>query len=214
MINTLLVDDQTLVRQGIRSLLELSDNINVVAEVSDGSELLPALSKYAVDVILLDLRMPVMDGVETLEQLNANNISIPVIILTTFDDDERLLKCAQLGARGYMLKDVSFEQLVEGIEKVYHGELLIQTVVTERVLKGLKKHALSLDDNPVAENLTPRETEVLRYMAGGYSNKEIASAVHLSEGTVKNHVSSILAKFGVRDRTRAVMKALDLGLLD
>lgn len=214
MINTLLVDDQTLVRQGIRSLLELSDTVHVVKEVSDGTEVLEALFEHTIDVILLDLRMPKMDGVTVLERLREKDIHTPVIILTTFEDDEKLLRCAQLGAKGFMLKDVSFEQLVDGIERVYRGEVLIQAAVTKRVLEGLKKQELDFEASDEPEALTPRETEVLRYMAGGYSNKEISSAVHLSEGTVKNHVSSILAKLGVRDRTRAVMKALDRRLLD
>jgi len=214
MIKALLVDDQTLVRQGIRSLLELSDTVEVVAEAEDGRGVLPALAQQAVDVILLDLQMPHVDGVQVLEAMRSNNLDTPVIVLTTFDDDERLLKCAHLGARGYLLKDVAFEQLISAIEKVNAGELLIQAAVTQKLLTGLKKQQLTFAAAAVPEPLTARETDVLRYMAGGYSNKEIASAVHLSEGTVKNHVSNILAKFGVRDRTRAVMKALELGLLD
>jgi len=214
MIKALLVDDQTLVRQGIRSLLELSDTVEVVAEAEDGRGVLPALAQQAVDVILLDLQMPHVDGVQVLEAMRSNNLDTPVIVLTTFDDDERLLKCAQLGARGYLLKDVAFEQLISAIDKVNAGELLIQAAVTQKLLTVLKKQQLTFAAAAVPEPLTARETDVLRYMAGGYSNKEIASAVHLSEGTVKNHVSNILAKFGVRDRTRAVMKALELGLLD
>lgn len=214
MIRVLLVDDQTLVRQGVRSLLALSQSVAVVAEAVDGTEVLPALEKNFVDVVLLDLRMPKMDGVQVLESMQAHGIETAVIILTTFDDDERLLACARLGARGYMLKDVSFEQLIGAIEKVFAGELLIQAAVSQRVLHGLKRQALNFQSAPNPEALTPRELEVLKYMAGGYSNREIGTAVHLSEGTVKNHVSNILAKFAVRDRTRAVIKALDMGLLD
>lgn len=214
MIKVLLVDDQTLVRQGIRSLLELSDSVRVVAELSDGSQVSSTLAGHDIDVVLLDLQMPKVDGLQVLEVLQQENNKTPVIVLTTFNDDERLLTCAQRGARGYMLKDVDFEQLVNAIEKVHSGELLIQTAVTQRLLEGLKKQELKFDAATEPEPLTPRELEVLKYMAGGYSNKEIATAVHLSEGTVKNHVSSILSKFGVRDRTRAVMKALDFGLLD
>lgn len=214
MINVLLVDDQTLVRQGIRSLLELSESIRVVAELGDGTNVLATLKQQTIDVVLLDLQMPKVDGLQVLGELNQQEIDTPVIVLTTFDDDERLLKCAQLGARGYMLKDVDFEQLVSAIIKVSAGELLIQTTVTQRLLQGLKKQSLTFKSTAEPEPLTPRELDVLKYMAGGYSNKEISGAVHLSEGTVKNHVSSILSKFGVRDRTRAVMKALDLGLLE
>ncbi len=213
MIKVLLVDDQTLVRQGVRSLLSLAEGIDVVAECGDGSDVRAALSQHTVDVILLDLRMPKMDGVQVLELLKENNIPTPAIILTTFDDDEKLLRCAQLGARGYLLKDVSFEQLIEAIEQVHRGEPFIQATITQRVLQGLKKRDFSFEAAATPEALTPREMDVLQYMAGGYSNKEISSALQLSEGTVKNYVSNILAKFGVRDRTRAVMKAVDLGLL-
>lgn len=214
MIKVLLVDDQTLVRQGIRSLLALSDTVRVIAEVSDGSGVLPALEQQQFDVILLDIQMPTMDGLQVLEALRQHSIETPVIVLTTFNDDTRLLRSAQLGARGYLLKDVDFEQLVSAIEKVSAGELLIQAAVTQHLLRGLKKPDFTFEAADKPEPLTPRELDVIRYMAGGYSNKEIGSAVHLSEGTIKNHVSSILSKFGVRDRTRAVMKALELGLLD
>jgi DNA-binding NarL/FixJ family response regulator len=214
MIKVLLVDDQTLVRQGIRSLLDLSDTVRVIAELSDGSCVLPALEQQQFDVVLLDIQMPNMDGLQVLEAMRQHDIETPVIVLTTFNDDARLLRCAQLGARGYMLKDVDFEQLVSAIERVSAGELLIQTAVTQRLLHGLRKQDLTFEAADKPEPLTPRELEVMRYMAGGYSNKEIGSAVHLSEGTIKNHVSSILSKFGVRDRTRAVMKALELGFLD
>ena len=214
MISVLLVDDQTLVRQGIRSLLELSPAIEVVAELEDGRRVLSVLAQEAVDVVLLDLQMPYMDGLQVLQAMQAENISTPVLILTTFDDDERLLKCAQLGARGFLLKDVALDQLINAIEKINAGELLIKATVSQRVLKGLKKQILDFESAQKPEALTQRESEVLQYMAGGYSNKEIASVIHLSEGTIKNHVSSILTKLGVRDRTRAVLKALDLGLLD
>lgn len=214
MIKVLLVDDQTLVRQGIRSLLALSDSVRVIAEVSDGSGVLPALEQQQFDVVLLDIQMPNMDGLQVLETMRQHSIETPVIVLTTFNDEARLLRSAQLGARGYLLKDVDFEQLVSAIEKVSAGELLIQAAVTQHLLRGLKKPDFTFEAADKPESLTPRELEVIRYMAGGYSNKEIGSAVHLSEGTIKNHVSSILSKFGVRDRTRAVMKALELGLLD
>lgn len=123
------------------------------------------------------------------------------------------MTCAKLGARGYLLKDVSLGQLASAITRVAAGELLIQPAVSERVIRGLQERSLDFESLPHSENLTPRELEVMHYLAGGYSNREIAAAIHLSEGTVKNHVSAILAKFGVRDRTKAVLKAIDLGLL-
>lgn len=213
MIRVLLVDDQTLVRQGIRSLLDLSSNIEVVGEARDGTEVLPFLESQKVDVILLDLQMPKMDGVELLALMKAKEINIPCLILTTFDDDERLLRCAELNAKGYMLKDVDFEQLVANIEKVASGELLIHQTVSQTLLRGLQHRAAEPSGAGQTEALTPREHDVLKYMAGGYSNREIARAIHLTEGTVKNHVSSILSKLGVRDRTRAVIKALECGWL-
>ncbi|GAB1264076.1 response regulator [Aurantivibrio infirmus] len=213
MINVLLIDDQTLVRQGIRSLLELSDSAQVVAELEDGSEVLHVLAKQKVDIILLDLQMPKMSGIQVLEELRNSANPTPVIVLTTFNDDEQLFKCAKLGARGFMLKDVSFEQLITAIKNVSAGELIIQETVSQNLLRGLKSQAKNINIQDVPEPLTPREREVIQYMAGGFSNREIGTAIHLSEGTVKNHVSSILAKLGVRDRTRAVIKALDLGLI-
>lgn len=163
--------------------------------------------------MLLDLQMPKLTGTQVLERLAELSLDVAVIVLTTFDDDAQLLSCARLGARGYLLKDVSLEQLTSAITQVAAGELLIQPLVTQRVIHGLQKQSLNFDYSEQPDALTPRELEVLRYMSGGYSNREIAGAVHLTEGTVKNHVSSILAKFGVRDRTRAVIKAIDMGLI-
>jgi DNA-binding NarL/FixJ family response regulator len=214
MIRVLLADDQTLVRQGICSLLRLSPNISVVAEARDGSEVLPLLESVAVDVILLDLQMPAMDGVQVLGALNEAGIRTPTIVLTTFDDDTRLLKCANLNARGYMLKDASYSQLVTAIEKVFAGEDLIKHQVRKDIANRLREGNVPSSIQPAPYLLTARERQVLRYMASGCSNREIGEAVHLSEGTVKNHVSNILAKMGVRDRTRAVIKALEHGWLD
>lgn len=215
MINVLIADDQTLVRQGLRSLLELSDHLQVVAEAADGDETLRILKEQMVDVLLLDLQMPKLDGIQVLQAMRAHNLMIPVIVLTTFDDDERLIACSRLGARGYLLKDVSLDQLVTAIDEVAAGRTLVQPVVTQRILKGLAG-SQEIDNDCVTgsiESLTSRELTVLRFLAGGYSNREIAYAMSLSEGTIKNHVSSILSKLQVRDRTRAVLKAVDMGLL-
>lgn len=212
-IKVMLAEDQNLVREGLRNLLELSDRIDVVGEVTDGSEVLAGLQEYQPDVLLTDIRMPKMTGIEALQQMQANNIDTPAIILTTFDDHQLVLEGMQAGARGYLLKDVSLESLVNAIEKVYQGETLVQPAITERILKGLSSLA-SADEEPVlTEELSTKELEVLRLMAGGYSNREISTAIHKSEGTVKNQVSSILEKLGVRDRTQAVLRAINLGLL-
>ncbi len=211
MIRVAVVDDQKLVRQGIASLLDLSDRVTVVGEAADGMEAQQLLAEVKPDVILLDLQMPRLDGIGLLRQLQAAGDATPVIVLTTFDDPERLIECSRLGARGYLLKDVSLEQLVDAIESVHAGGTLIQPTVTAGILERLRRS--DAPEDPGVETLTARETEILRCLAGGFSNREIASAVSLSEGTVKNHVSSILGKLGVRDRTRAVLKAIDSGLI-
>jgi len=212
-IRVALIDDQTLVREGIRGLLELADSVEVVAEAADGSEAVALAERHRPDVILMDMRMPRMSGAEATRALREAGVETPVIILTTFDDHEHVLAGIAAGARGYLLKDVSLESLIEAIESVAAGGTMIQPGVTEAVLRGLSRRPAEFDSSEVPEPLTPRETEVIRLMAGGYSNREIARALHKSEGTVKNHVSSILAKLGVRDRTRAVLKAIELGVL-
>lgn len=211
MIRVAVVDDQTLVRQGIRSLLELTEDIRAVAEASDGEEALRVLEAGGVDVVLLDVRMPRRDGLGVLRALQPSGRLVPTILLTTFDDDAVVFEALRLGARGFLLKDVSLEDLASAIRAVASGTSLIKPAVTERVLRGLENVGRDFDRLDRPDPLTPRETEVLRLMAGGYSNREIADALGAAEGTVKNHASSILSKLGVRDRTRAVLRALELG---
>jgi DNA-binding NarL/FixJ family response regulator len=212
-IRIVLVDDQTLVRQGIRSLLELSGDIETVAEASDGEEGLIVIRRERPDVVLLDVRMPKKGGLDVLRQLQADGNGPPVILLTTFDDDEVLLEGMKAGARGYLLKDVSLEQLTGAIRTVAGGGTVIRPAITERVLRGLEHVRRDFDALSPPDPLTRREVEILRLMAGGYSNREIAEALGTAEGTLKNHASSILSKLGVRDRTRAVLKALELGYI-
>lgn len=212
-IKVLLVDDQMLVREGIKSLLNLSDKVEVVGEAEDGTKVVDAIDQCKPDVILCDLSMPVMNGIETLNLLSENDISTPVIILTTFDDHEFILKGIQAGAKGYLLKDVSLETLIEGIETVHRGDTLMQPALTERLLKGLQSHQSTFEAPENVEPLSPKEREVLGLMASGCSNKEISQALHKSEGTIKNHVSNVLAKLGVRGRTRAVLIAIEKGIL-
>ncbi len=161
----------------------------------------------------MDMRMPVMSGLEALQALSRTNQLPPTIILTTFDDDQLVLAGLKAGARGYLLKDVSLEQLVGAIQTVAGGGSLVQPAVTQRLLSGLEhmQNAFVSLDRP--DPLTDRETEILRLMAGGFSNKEIANSLGVAEGTIKNHVSNILSKLGVRDRTRAVLKAFELQLV-
>ena len=212
-IKVMLAEDQNLVRQGICNLLELSDRIEVIGQVEDGSEILDGLEKYKPDVLLTDIRMPKMTGIDALKLMQEKRVMVPTIILTTFDDSQLLLDGMQAGAKGFLLKDVSLESLVNAIEKVYQGETLVQPAITERVLKGLARLNSSKDEPALADALSSKEVEVLRLMAGGYSNREIALAIHKSEGTIKNQVSSILEKLGVRDRTQAVLRAINLAIL-
>ena len=212
-IRVMLAEDQNLVRQGICNLLELSDRIEVIAQVEDGSEILDGLEKYKPDVLLTDIRMPKMTGIDALKLMQEKNVMVPTIILTTFDDSQLLLDGMQAGAKGFLLKDVSLESLVNAIEKVYQGETLVQPAITERVLKGLARLNSSKDEPALVDALSSKEVEVLRLMAGGYNNREIALAIHKSEGTIKNQVSSILEKLGVRDRTQAVLRAINLAIL-
>jgi DNA-binding NarL/FixJ family response regulator len=212
-IRVVLVDDQTLVRRGIRSLLELSSDIQIVAEAADADEAAEAIGREHPDVVLLDVRMPGKSGIDLLRQLRDSGSLPAAILLTTFDDDEVLLEGVKAGARGYLLKDVSLEQLTGAIRAVAAGETLIRPAVTERVLRGLEHVRRDFDALDPPDPLTKRETEILRLMAGGYSNREIADALGTAEGTIKNHASSILSKLGVRDRTRAVLKALERGYI-
>ena len=213
MIRVCLVDDQTLVRAGIKSLLELSDAVEVIAEANDGVSAIETIPRCKPDVVLLDMRMPGKNGLDVLHALAARNELPPTIILTTFDDDQVVLAGLKAGARGYLLKDVSLDQLVDAIKTVAAGGTLVKPAITERLLAGLSniENKFAALDQP--DPLTERETEILRLMSAGYSNKEIARALDVAEGTVKNHVSNILSKLGVRDRTRAVLKAFELKLV-
>ena len=213
MIRVFLVDDQTLVRQGIRSLLALAEGIEVVAEAADGKQAVEQIPQAAPDVVLMDMRMPVMSGLEALQAMSRTGTLPPTIILTTFDDDQLVLAGIKAGAKGDLLKDVSLEQLVDAIQTVAEGGSLVQPAVTQRLLSGLehmRNECVSLER---PDPLTDREPEILRRMASGFSNQEIANSLGVAEGTIKNHVSNILSKLGVRDRTRAVLKAFELQLV-
>ncbi|GGL15220.1 response regulator [Deinococcus radiotolerans] len=207
MIRVMLVEDQTLVRQGLRSMLGLCADLLVVAEAEDGLQALRLVPEHRPDVMLLDYRMPHLDGLGVLRGLNALNALPPTLILTTFDDDDLLIQGAQAGARGYLLKDVSLDVLLQAVRTVAGGGRWLQPVTPSRVL--------SPESAPPEEaiSLTCREQEVLRLMAGGYSNREIAGLITTTEGTIKSYVSNILSKLGVRDRTRAVLKALEYRLI-
>ncbi|WP_440102914.1 response regulator [Streptosporangium sp. H16] len=215
MIRVIVVDDQTLVRQGIRSLLDLTDDIEVVGESDDGMSALAAIEEHAPDVVLLDLRMPRHDGIWVLEALRERaDDSPPVLVLTTFDNDTLVLDAMRAGACGYLLKDVTLERLTRAIRVLADGGTLISPSITDRLLRAVHRRRPADDDLPAIQRLTEREVEVLRLVAEGYSNREIAQALFLAEGTVKNHVSTMLLKLGARDRTNAVLRALHANILD
>lgn len=212
-VRVLIVDDQHLVRQGFRSLLALSDEVEVVADCADGDEALEVLARRSVDIVLMDLRMPRRDGISTLEAMRAQGWSTPTLVLTTFDDDELVLAALRAGAKGYMLKDVTLEQLLGGIRIVADGGTLLQPAVTDRLLRAVARLPQLPLRAPAPDELTERERDVLRLAANGWSNRQIAQGLHLAEGTVKNHMSNVLMKLGVTDRTKAVLRALELGVL-
>ncbi len=213
MIRVVIVEDQTLVRQGLRSLLALAGDIEIVGEAADGEEAVRVIPELRPDVVLLDLRMPKLSGVDVLRRLDAAKQLPPTLVLTTFDDDALLFEAVRNGALGYLLKDVSLERLTESIRRIAEGKSDLQPAITERMLQALVSDAPNREMAQIPDPLTDRESEVLRLIAFGLSNREIAELLHVSEGTVKNHTSSILSKLGVRDRTRAVLKAIDLGIL-
>ena len=211
MIRVVLVDDQTLVRSGIRGLLDLTEDIRVVAEAADGHTARQLLAHTAADLLLLDVRMPGCSGIEL---LRAPGCALPpAIMLTTFDDEDALLDAMRLGARGFVLKDISLERLAEGIRAVAAGATLFRPALTERIRSSFERCQPGSGGTAVAGVLTARETQVLALVAAGLSNGEIAAHLGSSEGTVKNHVSSILSKLGVRDRVRAVLRGIELALI-
>jgi DNA-binding NarL/FixJ family response regulator len=213
LIRVLIADDETLVREGIRMLLERMPGVAVVAEAADGDEALALLGE-GVDVGLLDVRMPRRGGIEVLQALPRTS-SPPCLLLTTFDDRDALLAGLRAGARGYLRKDVTLETLVRAICALAEGGTFFQPSLTEKLLRGMRAHpAAGVPSAPYGvEQLTPRETEVVRLVAGGYSNREIGEVLGTAEGTVKVQVSSILAKLGVRDRVQAVLRVLEAGLI-
>jgi DNA-binding NarL/FixJ family response regulator len=208
-IRLALADDQALVRAGLRALLQ-QQGLEIVFEADDGQALLDALQATPVDLVLSDIRMPGIDGIAALEALRARGDTTPVLLLTTFDDAELLLRATEAGAQGFLLKDAAPDDLRDAIVRVARGEALLQPVSTDAVRARYRYHA---DDAPPRDTFGKREVAILRLIAGGYSNREIARSLFLAEGTVKNYVSEILDKLGTRDRTRAVLKAITLRII-
>jgi DNA-binding NarL/FixJ family response regulator len=214
-IRLLLVDDQRLMREGLRTLFELEADIEVVGEAANGQDALESYDTLAPDVVLMDIRMPEMDGVQATRQLLTRWPGAKVIILTTFDDDENVFEGLRAGALGYLLKDVSGQELAEAVREVDRGGALIQPSVARKVLTEFSRIAPLAQrvETRLPEPLSDREREVVKLLAEGLTNREIARQLHLAEGTVKNYVTSILGKIGARDRTQAAIRARELGLL-
>ncbi|MBA3577105.1 MAG: response regulator transcription factor [Sphingomonas sp.] len=213
MIRVVLVDDQMLVRQGVRGLLELVPDFEVVGEASDGEEALEMVPKLKPDVLLLDIRMPRLNGIAVLDALREANALPPTLVLTTFDDGDAAIAAIKAGAKGLMLKDVSLEDLAQAIRALADNGTAFQPAMTESLMAAIRRGPSASSDTYIAEALTVREREVLHLICAGYSNKEIADLLALAEGTVKNHVSNLLLKLDARDRTGAALKGLQQGHL-
>ena len=208
-IGVLLVDDHAVVREGLRTFLELQDGIEVVGEAADGEEGVLEAERLRPDVILMDLVMPKLDGVQAMRELRRELPETRVIVLTSFAEDERLLPAIQAGAAGYLLKDVRPTELARAVRAAHAGEVLIDPSVAARLVEAIAQPA----GEPPPERLTPREREVLALIGKGLSNKRIAIELGLSEKTIKTHVSHLLAKLGVQDRTQAAVHAVRAGLI-
>jgi DNA-binding NarL/FixJ family response regulator len=212
-IKVLIADDQSLVRAGFRLVLEGHDDVEVVAEASNGHEAIHGVGRFAPDVVLMDIRMPELDGIEATRAITSAHPT-RVLVLTTYDLDEYVYDALQAGASGFLLKDTPPGQLVDGIRAVASGEALLAPTVTRRLIEEFARVGASRRVRPAElDELTPRELEVLQLLARGMSNAEIAEALVLSETTVKTHVAHVLTKLGVRDRVQAVVLAYESGLV-
>jgi DNA-binding NarL/FixJ family response regulator len=212
-IRVVLADDQALVRSGFRMILDSRDDVEVAGEAKDGLEAVALAAELAPDVILMDVRMPKLDGVEATRRIVASGSDTRILILTTFDLDEYVYEAIRAGASGFLLKDVQPVELVDAIRVVAAGNALLGTTVTRRLLERFTDGESQTTPPPVLDGLTEREREILALMAAGLSNSEIADRLVIGETTVKTHVSSILRKLGVRDRVQAVIVAYEAGLV-
>lgn len=209
-IRVLIVDDHTLVRDGLQGMLTTQQDFTVVGEAGNGLEAIEKARELQPDIILMDLRMPELDGVEAMRRIRAEAPQIKVIVLTTYDSDEYVFQAIEAGAKGYLLKDASREELFQAVRATSRGESPFHSSVTARVLRRfaqLSNHAAE------ADKLSPREMEVLRLIASGSTNKAIAASLSISEGTARTHVANIMQKLGTNNRTEAVTKALEKGII-
>ncbi|MDI6860476.1 MAG: response regulator transcription factor [Caldisericia bacterium] len=213
-IKILIVDDQKLIREGLKVLLELEKDFLIVGEASNGLEAYEAYIKLKPDVVLMDIQMPVMNGVEAIKKIKEFDENSKIIILTTFDDDQYVYDGLKSGALGYILKDTSIEKLSETIKIVYSGGALIEPFITKKILSELSKfEKTKKSKDELIEELNLRELEILRLISKGYTNQEIANKLNLSVGTVKNYVTTILQKIGAKDRTEAAILAKEIGII-
>lgn len=215
-IRILIADDQSLFREALRTLLSAYPGLDIVGDASNGEEALRLAFNLTPDIVLMDLRMPIMDGVEATRKIVKLGKNIKVIVLTTFDDDETVFEGLRAGAVGYLLKDVSADKLIEAIRAAAKGEYFLLPSITAKVVSEFSRISRPIISDPqkiLPDPLSNREVEILRYVATGASNREIADILVISEGTVKNHLSSILSKLGVRDRMQAVLKAKEYGII-
>ena len=210
-IRVLVADDQALFREALMTLLEMQPGIEVVGEAGNGDEAVRRSAELRPDVVLMDLRMPVLDGIGATARLRVEQSDVRVLALTTFDDDEEVFAALRAGAVGYLLKDVTSTRLVEALDAAARGESVLQPSVAAKVVARVAR--LPQDAPPPEHPLSDREVDVVRLLADGQSNREIASALFLAEGTVKNLVTSVLSKLEVRDRTQAAIRARDLHIL-
>jgi DNA-binding NarL/FixJ family response regulator len=213
-IKILIADDQKLIREGLKVLLEMEESFMVIGEASNGQQAVDLYIKLRPDIVLMDIQMPVINGVEAIKKILELDKEAKIIILTTFDDDEYVYEGLKSGALGYILKDSSIEKLSESIKVIYQGGALIEPSITKKILSELSKiEKVQKQKEELIEELSAREKEILSLIAKGFSNSEIADKLFLSVGTVKNYVTNILQKLEAKDRTEAVVKAKDLGLI-
>jgi DNA-binding NarL/FixJ family response regulator len=213
-IGVLIADDQALVRAGLRMIVETDPDLRVVAEVSNGSEALEAVRRYRPDVVLMDIRMPVLDGLAATRQIVVGKAAPRVLILTTYDLDEYVFEALRAGASGFVLKDVAPEELLAGIRTIAEGESLLSPSVTRQLIEAfVRDHPTTPQPPPGLEELTTRELEILGLIARGLSNAEIAETLIVSGSTIKTHVARILYKLNLRDRVQAVVLAYESGIV-
>jgi len=205
MIKVLIVDDQTLMRDGLKTILDLEDDIKVVATAKDGEDAIEKVKNEEPNVILMDIRMPVKNGVESTKIIKENFKNIKIIMLTTFQDDEYIIEALANGADGYLLKDIQGDNLIQAIRDVYNGQLMINPQIAMKLAQYVKKSTVSEKHVTESFDLSERELEVVRLMVKGFTNKKISKELFISEGTVKNYISSIYSKIGTSDRTQAVL---------